>query len=51
VGGSPRELWGSMGMRMKEEYSLKRKMGMEMMNFLDDGTKSDKVSSAQIPTR
>jgi hypothetical protein len=47
VNGYSRELWGSAGMRMEEEYSPKRGMGTEMGNIFDGGTKSGKVSSGQ----
>ncbi|MCI03225.1 hypothetical protein A2U01_0024260 [Trifolium medium] len=46
VDGSPRELWGSAGMEMEEEYSLKREIETRMGNILDDEASSRKVSSA-----
>ncbi|MCI37380.1 hypothetical protein A2U01_0058604, partial [Trifolium medium] len=51
VDGSPRELWGSEEMGMKEEYSPKRGMRTGMENILDGGVRSGKVPSAQSTPR
>ncbi|MCI60652.1 hypothetical protein A2U01_0081908, partial [Trifolium medium] len=45
--GAPRELWGSAGMKMEEEYFPKRGMRTGMRNILYGGARSGKVSSAQ----
>ncbi|PNX68578.1 hypothetical protein L195_g064041, partial [Trifolium pratense] len=42
VDGAPRELWGSAGMKMEEEYSSKQEMGTGMVNILDGGARSGK---------
>jgi hypothetical protein len=34
---------------MEEEYSPKREMRTEIENILDDGARSDKLSSGQSP--
>jgi hypothetical protein len=49
--GFPWELWGSAGMGMEEEHSLKRGTGKGMGNTLDGGANSGKVSPAQSPLR
>ncbi|MCI58676.1 hypothetical protein A2U01_0079931, partial [Trifolium medium] len=49
VDGSQRKLWGSPGVEMEEEYSLKR--GMRMRNILDGGTRSGKLPYAQSSPR
>jgi hypothetical protein len=51
VDGYPRELWGSAGMGMKEEYSPKWGMETEIENILDGGARSVKVSSGQSSPR
>jgi hypothetical protein len=47
VDGSPQKLWGSAGMKMKDEYSPKHEMKTEMSNILDDEIKSGKIFSGQ----
>ncbi|MCI89782.1 hypothetical protein A2U01_0111071 [Trifolium medium] len=44
-------MWRSAGMGMEEEYSSKRGIGMGMENILNGGARSDKVFSAQFPSR
>ncbi|MCI44665.1 hypothetical protein A2U01_0065904, partial [Trifolium medium] len=51
VDGSLREIWGSAGMWMKEEYSPKEGIGTGMGNILNGGASSGKLASAQSPSR
>ncbi|MCI63974.1 hypothetical protein A2U01_0085231, partial [Trifolium medium] len=51
VDGALRELWGSAGIGMEEEYSPKREMRTGMRNILDGGARSGKISSVHSPPR